>query len=250
MHFASMILCHSIDKLNSELQLEIVRKRVRPEAVSRLKGIFVFRDLESLERLWNAPGWDQHFTNEYLADVGFTAVNLIKVDSNWITRYFNVGPLPDDWEHYAKRYWLGEPCPGDDPIWEYIVDGRLIVWSMHSKNAAIDELKAKWPNSLSLLSYSMNSCIFGSLDGQCVPLLTFDGENICLDYYLHLADLHNKDYIKNLQKFIITNPHLVCNYWDGKDIISPYMKNYSRKIPINNDRLAQVIIKIQQQLIF
>lgn len=49
---ATMLLNDTSDRLSSELWLEDIRSRCYPENVSRLRGIFVFDDIESLSNLW------------------------------------------------------------------------------------------------------------------------------------------------------------------------------------------------------
>lgn len=152
---ASMMRNLSAERLRSELCIEVVRKRDFPNAVSRLKGIFVFDDVESVSQLWEGNRWGGHFEDQYLADVGVSAKRSTRADANWIDDALNAnGALNENWEELVSRYWAGEPHPRRQPIWERIVEGCATVWSIHSKRSALEEIEAIWPDSKSLFTIS------------------------------------------------------------------------------------------------
>lgn len=69
----------------NELLLESVRQRAHPQAVSRLAGIYFFEsesDAHSALDRWRMPE-----RKPFISEVSFSANNLTRVDSEWITSY-------------------------------------------------------------------------------------------------------------------------------------------------------------------
>ena len=131
---SSMLQNSSTGRLEAELSLELVRMAVAPNSVSRLRGIFVFNDVESISRIWDFNKWGGHFIDEYLADIGVWARKSTRVDAAWIDDIIShQGQLLPGWKEAAINYWSGLPKSEIAPIWEVIVEGRFCIWSMHSK---------------------------------------------------------------------------------------------------------------------
>jgi hypothetical protein len=89
--FASMFQNSSASRLEAELSLEQIRLATTPNSVSRLRGVFVFDDIESISRIWDSNKWGGHFIDDYLADVGVWAKKSTRVDAAWIDDIINNG---------------------------------------------------------------------------------------------------------------------------------------------------------------
>jgi hypothetical protein len=127
---AGMLRADDPARISHELMLETVRATRHPGRVSRLRGMFCFMHLQSAQQALSwSTGSTNHFRPEFLAQLhlGEAGHRRERLDSNWITyapRDSNGYLTSSDW---IDRYWEGEPYPGQTPIWETIVDGRLIV---------------------------------------------------------------------------------------------------------------------------
>ncbi|MBG6078987.1 hypothetical protein [Rubrivivax gelatinosus] len=240
---ASMIQNSSARRLEAELSLELVRMAVAPSSVSRLRGIFVFSDLESVSRIWESNRWGHHFINEYLADVGVYARRSTKVDATWIEDIISKqGELLPGWREAAIKYWSGVAKSAAEPIWETIVEGSLCIWSMHSKESALKEISAIWPDSLGLLKHSINCYGVGSQDGQSFPGLIGSKNGISLNYYLRMVDSLDPQFIERVTKFPIENPKLSAGHPDHERMHLPDLRGYSKVIcRKNNDALVNLL---------
>lgn len=233
---ASMLQNSSTSRLLAELSLELVRKTVAPDSVSRLRGIFVFSDVDSISRIWDCNKWGGHFINEYLADVGVWAKKSTKVDAAWIEDIISSeGALLPDWQSAAINYWSGRPKSEVAPIWEVIVEGRFCIWSMHSKEEALKEISAIWPNSLGLLVHSMNCLGLGSHDGQCFPGLVSTERGLSLDHYLRMVDSKKSSFIERLTKLPSENSKFFAGHPDPNKMHLPDLTGYSRLLCAHND---------------
>lgn len=228
---ASMLSNGKSERLISELWLEKVRRDGYPENVSRLTGIFVFDDLDSIAQLWENNNWGEHFKDEYLADVGVVADKSSRVDSNWIADIIgNDGKLLHDWENAAHSYLQRIPYPTKPPIWERIVEGHITVWSIDSRLEALKEIEAIFPQSLNILRYAVLCAGYGSLDGQSFPIILTKENSVELMYCLRLVQRGDQKFIDALNEFIENNPHLNCGiYCEGEESM-PDLRGYSRTI--------------------
>ncbi|SFK78177.1 hypothetical protein SAMN04488079_12711 [Methylophaga sulfidovorans] len=246
---SSMLQSSSAGRLEAELSLERVRLATNPNSVSRLRGVFVFDDIESLSRIWDSNKWGGHFTDEYLADVSVWAKQSTRVDAAWIEDIISdQGQLLPDWEAAAVGYWSGKPKSEDTPIWEVLVEGRFCIWSMHSKEEALKEISAIWPNSLGLLTYSMNCFGLGSLDGQCFSGITGHDEGISVDHYLRMVDSKDSDFINRLARLPIEKPKFYVGNPDPEKMYLPDLTGYSKKICTKGDANFTALLKLLLQL--
>lgn len=233
---ASMLQNSSASRLSAEVSLELVRQAVSPKSVSRLRGIFVFSEIESISRIWESNKWGGHFSNEYLADVGVLAKNSTRVDAAWIEDIIShEGTLIPGWHGTAINYWSGKPKSESEPIWEEIVEGRFCIWSMHSKKEALKEISAIWPESVGLLVHSMNCFGLGSLDGQCFPGLLHTEQGLSLDHYLRVVDSQDSKFIEHLKKLAVENPKFFAGRPDPHKMCLPNLTGYSRLLCAKND---------------
>jgi hypothetical protein len=228
---ATMLSNDTAERLISELWLDDIRKQHYPENVSRLRGIFVFDDLDSLVQLWSNNNWGAHFQDEYLADVGIAAKRSTRADSNWISEIIgHSGALLPNWEVAAHKYWQGLAHPNKEPIWERIVEGIITVWSMDSKQAALQEITALWPQSLNLLRYAVFCAGYGSADGQAFPILLNKYDKIELTYCMRLVQRADHDFIAGLNQFIEQNPEFNCGISCEGEESMPDLRGYSKII--------------------
>jgi hypothetical protein len=162
---AGIMRADSPARLNNELVIESVQRRKHPGRVSRLRGIYCFLDAESAQRataLWGSLR--NHFRPEFLAELHLQVISRKdRLDSNWITyasRDEN-GFLLGSGSELEKfdQYWEGQEYPGKVPIWETIIEGRMIVLGTELRERAYDTIKRQFPRSLALLDRS--TCSMG-----------------------------------------------------------------------------------------
>lgn len=72
----------SPNRLNSELEIEKIRKKYFSDCVSRLTGFFIFDEIESINQFKERESWGGHFSDEYLSDVSVASTRSTRVDSN------------------------------------------------------------------------------------------------------------------------------------------------------------------------
>lgn len=153
-----------VSRMQKELMLEQVRRQFYPVAVSRLHGIYLWEDEQSArrgERWRDTEG--SHYHPDYLVEVGFTYSRLSRVDTNWIDKYL----LPDsvsaeknaDWMH---KYWAGEACPGVEPLWECIAEGRGLIYGTTIRMQAYEKVASAAPESLGQLELGRIAVEMGS----------------------------------------------------------------------------------------
>ncbi len=246
---ASMLQNSSVSRLEAELSLEQVRLATTPNSVSRLRGVFVFDDIESISRIWDSNKWGGHFIDEYLADVGVWAKKSTRVDAAWIDDIINnQGQLLPGWETAAVNYWSGRPKSKDAPIWEVLVEGRFCIWSMHSKEEALKEISAIWPNSLGLLTHSINCFGLGSLDGQCFAGITGNEAGVSIDHYLRMIDSKEAEFIEQLARLPAEKPKFFAGKPDPEKMCLPDLTGYSKRICTKDDASLTAVLDLLSQL--
>lgn len=210
---AGMLSNATSKRLYSELSIDNVRASLFPDCVSRLRGFFVFDEIESISRFWNCNTWGGHFSDQYLSDVGVAATRSTRVDSNWISQIVGVdGGLKEGWHENAVNYWRGNVFPDSEPIWERIVEGYLTVWSPDVRTNAILEIKTVWPNSLKLLNYSCLCAAYGSPDGMIFPFLIRDDKgNIKVTYISRMVQANDNGFIDTIIENAMKMPSLNIN---------------------------------------
>ncbi len=241
---ASMLANSSVERLIAEFKLEGVRQHCYPHQVSRLRGLFVFDEIESMANLWENNNWGGHFIDEYITDIGVSCRKSSRVDSNWIGDIVDQnGKLKPLWEYCAHRYWSGVAHPNKEPIWERIIEGAIIVWSMDAKQEALRDIKAVWPDSLGLLSYSINCAHYGSIDGEVFPGWRRTENGISLVYTMRFAESRSPGFIQSLEAFVNANPALGVNL--GSGFQTPDLQGYFVELEANdNSMFNQVISQI------
>lgn len=190
-----------------ELELEKIRQQRFSDRISRLQGFYCFPDLESAKRASSSPRWNgDHFSLNYLAELSLEEVqDQDRLDSNWIT-YFDSFASADEW---MPRYWEGEPFPGQEPIWETLVQGRAIVLGMDLRKRAYDVVKSRWPGSLALLEVARLSALVGSDIGNIAAFLSEDTAEYNLKYYIYWHYPEIEEFLTNTLPQLKENGHPV-----------------------------------------
>ena len=226
---------NSARRLESELQIEIVRQLTSPQSVSRLTGMFVFDDLESLAQIWDANDWGGHFKQEYLTDVGVSARRLSRHDANWVARMIaKDGSLLAGWKQAAVSYWNGKPSTDTAPVWERIVSGTFCIWSMQSKLTALKEIKAVWPQSLNLLTVCMNFFAVGSQDGQVFPGITKTEDSLSLGYYLRMKDVNNSMVLDRILQLSKVDSEIYTPPLNSDTLMLPDLTGFQVHLPLTD----------------
>lgn len=247
----SMIVNGSAKRLESELQMEIVRQHVSSQSVSRLTGMFVFDDIRSLAQIWDANDWGGHFKQEYLTDVGVYAKRSSRHDANWVACMIaSDGSLKAGWAQAAESYWTGLPRLDMTPIWERIVCGTFCIWSMHSKQSALKEIEAIWPQSLNLLTICMNFFAVGSHDGQIFPGITTKNDALLLGYYLRMKEAQTPDVYHRIQQLSKNDPKMYTPPLNSDVLVLPDLTGFQIHIPLTDTeqltRLSALLAAIRR----
>lgn len=189
-------------RISFESALEVVRAKRFPKRVSRLRGVFCLPDRESANRAcsWNEGG-RTHFRPDCLAELSLVQAGpeRDRLGSNWITYapMDHNGFLTDfDW---ITSYWAGVPHPGMEPVWETLVDGRLIVLGTELREQAYRAVKAEFPDSLMWLEVSRLAAHVNSDLGVITGYLTGRDTQLCLQYAMDVRDAEKSEFLNNLK---------------------------------------------------
>jgi hypothetical protein len=192
----SMIQGGDPNRVQWEITLEAHRANFYPKKVSRLKGMYCFTDLRSAEA---AMHWGSHFKPEYIAELSLSESQRVstRLDSNWIT--FNLKEPP--FGAYAlNAYWSGLPHPEHEPIWETLVEGRMIVLGTHLRERAYELVHKYMPYSAAILEASRVAAWAGSDLGNTTGWVHEDGDDLVFDYLMDMRDANNPDFLERLQR--------------------------------------------------
>ncbi|MCE9597053.1 MAG: hypothetical protein K8S54_03715 [Spirochaetia bacterium] len=162
---AGIVSAINNQRLAHELYFESIRQTEFPNAVSRLRGLYFFPDLDCARR---AKSWGAHFIFDNLTEVGVSAKLISKLDADWITKpvisHDSGLPEPDA----VRAYWRGEPR-SDSPHWELIVHGLAVVWGTSVRRKCYDSIKQFNPNALGMLELARVAAQLGSTLGRATP---------------------------------------------------------------------------------
>ena len=188
-----------------EMELEKVRKQRFPNRTSRLKGLYCFLDLESAKRASSL--WDgDHFALNKLAELNLEeAQGQDRLDSNWIT-YSDSFSSADEW---MPRYWEGDPYPGEEPIWETLLQGRAFVLGTDLRKRAYDVVTSYWPDSLALLEIARLGAWAGSDIGNIAAFLSEDTAEYTLKYYIDMCDWEDGKFLTTTLPQLLESGHPV-----------------------------------------
>lgn len=205
------LMRHNQARLWNELLIDTVRRLRHPHRVSRLSGMFCFLSLEDARRAGEL--WGLHFHLDNLVEVGFEGVSKPeRLDSNWITYAPRApdGSLSRDRLAWIDRYWSGEAYPSGRPIWETLVEGRLVIFGTEVRQQAVEVIRKAFPESLGLMEIARAAAWVGSDLGNTCAWLTRVGDDIELHWLMDMRDANNPDFIKRLdEEKAVVNQHLI-----------------------------------------
>lgn len=186
--------------LDVEAELEFERATNFSDRVSRLRGFYVFGELNSAER---ALSWKvRHFKIKNLAELYFPngLDHEARLDANWIT-FAMEGVKPDDW---MQRYWSGDAYPYAAPIWEYLVDSKGYVLGTELRSRAYSIIKRNAPKSLCLLELSRLAGMVGSDLGSvsCFFRSTESDENAYGEFVIDMREGNDSTFLGKLDALI------------------------------------------------
>lgn len=201
---ASLLESGAGARLNNELAIESIRRQRHPGRVSRLRGMYCFLDRESAERAGAAWGDCQnHFRPEFLAEFHLeTTSRKDRLDSNWITYaerdengFLIAGQLGQ-----FDEYWAGRAYPGKEPIWETILEGRMVVLGTDLRERAYDVIRRTHPRSVALLEIARLAACVGSDLGNLRAWLRDDGDQVSLHYLQDMRESNDPDFLRKLEQ--------------------------------------------------
>lgn len=231
---AGILASGCTERLQRELALERVRVEEFPDRVSRLRGMFSLADAESAER---ALAWDldgrSPFQRKFLAEVSLADAvgRRDQLDANWIT-YF--GDRADT--GWMRAYWSGSRCPDYDPLWETLIDGKIIVLGTGIRQRAYEEITSEFPESLMFLELGRQAACIGSDLCSITSFLTVENEDHVIDYVMNIEDAESPEFLQRLQE-LIDGGHSI-NWADMQPHIAnesfgrfPDLRRYRTSIP-------------------
>lgn len=226
------MLANNPDRLNSEIEVENIRKNNYPNCISRLNGLFVFDSPDDALNVMNKENWGAlQLYEEDLTDVGVAVRSSSRHDSNWIELIFNDQfQLNENWIEYTHQYWQGLSVPNKQPIWERIVDGTITIWGTELREIAIRNMQAVpdvFQGTQGLLKYSINAARMGSYDGECVAFLLRTDQQISIQYFMYMEDKDNPVFIKRMVQYFQENPAHFCQMDPSEEWRVPDLQKYS-----------------------
>ena len=198
---AGLIRASHPGHMSLESAVEAVRAAQFPHRISRLRGMFCFLDANSATR---ACLWDQehrtHFQPKNIAELSLTEAGTRRdrMDANWITNAPTdaAGHLTDS--SWIRNYWAGDPYPDKEPIWETLVDGRLIVLGTDIRQRAYAAVKSEFPNSLMFLEIARQAAWVGSDLGTISAFVRIEENEMVLDYAMNMVDAERPEVLERL----------------------------------------------------
>lgn len=107
------------DMANLEIKFEEVRRKNKPESISRLECLWVAED--NLNGRMMLSNMFPNYKKPYLLNVRcLPLTNIERYDAVWIEEYSEHGETK-----YIEGYWSGLAYNNESPQWEYLVSGRL-----------------------------------------------------------------------------------------------------------------------------
>jgi len=101
-----------------ELALEEARRKINPDAASRLASLYLAEDsLRGRKHLESMFGTSQRDIMRVRIP---SAIRVTRCDTTWFERYFDSGG-----DENLTRYWVGEVADPKSPKWEFLVEGMI-----------------------------------------------------------------------------------------------------------------------------
>ncbi len=173
-------------QIANELRLDSVRISLFKDLPSRLRGIFLFRNLEdarAASKRWRL----RHFIEENLSEVEISPSKMAFLDSEWSTHNL-AGVRDDSWMHH---YWSGETF-GEAPLIEVVCSGVGYILNQALRKRAYETIMQKLPKAVPILSIATVGFFYGFQHvAQIVPYLRTDDKSAKGLHYINMQDLHN-----------------------------------------------------------
>ena len=200
---AGILKSGDMNRLRIEMKLEEVRTKYFPQMTSRLRGMFCFRDLDSVRLA--SRSWRNHFSPPNLSELKVLKVSnqYRNHDANWFT-WANDNPSDSlSTDKWIEDYWIGNPLIQGKSIWETIIDGEFIVRNNRIRKEAYARIRDEFPDSVSLLEIARIAARINSNLGAIQSfLLTGNDNKIELNYMMDMQDIENSDFLSLLRKFL------------------------------------------------
>ncbi|MGH9427749.1 MAG: hypothetical protein ACRD2L_15780, partial [Terriglobia bacterium] len=103
------------------------------------------------------------------------------------------------WMH---SYWKGEPCPDREPLWEYIAEGRGLVYGTTLRMKAYEKVESQAPESLGQLELGRMAVELGSDLYHIAPfILRLSESKFRVAYFVDGRD-GNDEFMKQAGSYI------------------------------------------------
>lgn len=191
-----------------EMRLEAIRKKDYPHQVSRLQGVFLFDNPTQVQTA--IKRWNLTHNTIHQSQINFSATNVTRVDSEWITHCLGQRTASKEWMH---RYWSGEPH-GEKPLTETLASGIGLVLNNSLRIMAYEGICHETPLISKVLSLSCAAFFCGHEEvGDCVPGLTQDDDLVRGNYYIDMRGftgemgINFEECVKNCMQEGVTFPY-------------------------------------------
>ncbi len=118
-----------LKKSDIEIKFEDIRRRVNPDAASRLNCIFISDNIENIKRMFDYSPCISILEVSVPAAIRFT-----RADSKWYEEYCRTSD-----EINIKNYWEGIQYGDDADSWEYLVEGKVQINDAEKLKSIIGE---------------------------------------------------------------------------------------------------------------
>ena len=188
---------HGARDLRTELAIESARQAAYPEAVSRVRGFYVFPDQDGAAE---ARRWGGFFTPDNLVELAILeGSKFSRHDPGWWS------DAPGGW---MARYLSGDAA-GPQPTWELVVEGRAWILGTEVRERARTVIERTWPKSLAVLELARIGCWLDSDLGVIVPMLFETESGVSIKYVMNFADAEDPHFLERFARLKQENPEAV-----------------------------------------
>jgi hypothetical protein len=181
-----------------ELAIEAARASRHPDCTSRLQGFYAFPDRDTAFR---ARTWG--FRADQLVEIEIAPTGRVsQYDAQSITQ-LGTGAGP-----WIDRYLAGDP-QSQVPIWEWIVQGRAVIYGTELRERARETVLRTWPTSRPLLEVARLGTWLGSDLGLITARATATPAGHRIEYWMNFADATNHAFLTRLDDLKRDHPDLV-----------------------------------------
>lgn len=176
---------NKIERIKDEYQLEAIRRQYYPDCVSRLTCVYFFETSEiantAIDRWKIDPS-----KKEFITPINFSASNVTRVDSEWISNCLGRGNAKDDWMH---NYWKGDTY-GDNPLTEVLASGIGLVADSRRSRECFMKIYELSPSFAKLAMFGIAGLHSGVWGGaQVVPIVGWSDNKLKGNYYFDMREM-------------------------------------------------------------